>query len=339
MTFVVPILIFLVVAAIVFGVTEFINQRNQSGGVKNRLGTITGSFTPEQLAPGYMQSMQQATTAAMGPTQRSDVLPTVTEYLSASNYGKALRLQLHQAGLRLKPGEFVGLTITSVVGLACIGYFMTGLLFNGLVLGVIGGLVPYSFLKIRQGQRTQRFNDQLPDSLTLIASSLRTGYSFLHACEMVISEMPAPISEEFAWVQGEVRLGVPMEQSLVRMVARLKSYDFDLVVTAVSIQLQVGGNLAEILDTISNTIRERVRIKREIAALTAEGKLSGIIVFLMPIFMALFLNFKSPGYFNPMLNDPWSNGGLASGQGMLIFSPLMMIIGGLIIRKMVDIDV
>jgi len=339
MAFVVPILIFLVVAAIVFGVTEFINQRNQTGGVKNRLGTITGSFTPEQLAPGYMASMQQATSAAMGPTQRSDVLPTVTEYLSASNYGKALRLQLHQAGLRLKPGEFVGLTITSIVGMACIGIFMTHQLFMGLALGAIGAGVPYSFLKFRQGARTQRFNDQLPDSLTLIASSLRTGYSFLHACEMVISEMPAPIAEEFAWVQGEVRLGVPMEQSLVRMVARLNSYDFDLVVTAVSIQLQVGGNLAEILDTISNTIRERVRIKREIAALTAEGKLSGIIVFLMPIFMALFLNLKSPGYFNPMINDPWANGGLMSGQGMLIFSPLMMIIGGLIIRKMVDIDV
>src|SRR5262249_46147801 len=135
MTYAVPILIFLVVAAIVFGVTEFINQRNNSG-VKNRLGTITSSLTPDKLAPGHMGSIQQATAAAMTPGERSDVLPTVTEYLSASNYGKALRLQLHQAGLRLKPGEFVGLTIVSVVGLACIGFFMTQQPIMGILLGL-----------------------------------------------------------------------------------------------------------------------------------------------------------------------------------------------------------
>lgn len=330
MQFIVPALIFLVVAAIVFGIAEFINQRNKSGGVKNRLGTITGSFTPDQLAPGYMANLQQA--AAISPSDRTDILPTVTEYLSSNNYGKALRLQLHQAGLRLKPGEFVGLMITGMVGLGAIGLFMTKDLFTAFALAFIGVAVPYVFLKFKQGQRTQLFNDQLPDSLTLIASSLRTGYSFLHSCEMVVTEMPAPISEEFAWVQGEVRLGVPMEQALQRMVARLKSYDFDLVVTAVSIQLQVGGNLAEILDTISNTIRERVRIKREINALTAEGKLSGIIVFLMPIFMTIFLNVKSPGYFDPMLKDPW-------GPPMIWGTIFLMITGGLIIQKMVDIDV
>jgi tight adherence protein B len=331
MHFLVPVIIFVAVAAIVFGISEFITQRSKSGGVANRLGTITGSFTPEQLAPGYIATLQQAADA-LPPGERTDILPTVTEYLSSSNYGKALRLQLHQAGLRLKPSEFVALTAVGVVGMAAIGLFMTKQLVMVIIMGAVGFAVPYSILKFKQGERTQKFDAQLPDALTLIASSLRTGYSFLHSCEMVIGEMSAPISEEFAWVQGEVKLGVPMEQALQRMVARVKSYDFDLVVTAVSIQLQVGGNLAEILDTISNTIRERVRIKREIAALTAEGKLSGIIVFLMPIFMALFLSLKSPGYFDPMLNDP-------SGPPMMIGTAVMMCTGGLIIRKMVDIDV
>lgn len=335
MHFVLPVIIFIAVAAIVLAVTEVVNRRNQTGGVSNRIGTITGSFTPEQLAPGYMAAMS----ASPVPGDRSDVLPTVTEYLTSSNYGKALRLQLHQAGLRLKPGEFVAMTVFSVAGLATVGLYLTRGIIMALVMGLIGYLVPVTILRFKQNQRTQLFDSQLPDALTLIASSLRTGYSFLHSCEMVISEMPAPISEEFAWVQGEVRLGVPMEAALQRMVARVKSYDFDLVVTSVSIQLQVGGNLAEILDTISNTIRERVRIKRDINALTAEGKLSGVIVFLMPIFMAIFLELKSPGYFDPMLKDTIAANGAFSGQGMLIFAPIMMVMGGLIIRKMVDIDV
>ena len=123
-----------------------------------------------------------------------------------------------------------------------------------------------------------------------------------------------------------------MEGALNRMVERVNSYDLDLAVTAVAIQIQVGGNLAEILDTIAKTIRERVRIKGEIAALTAEGKLSGVIVFLLPIVLALFLNLRSPDYFKPMFEDPM-------GMPMIIGTFVAQVTGGLIIKKMVAIDV
>jgi len=199
-------------------------------------------------------------------------------------------------------------------------------------MGILGGVIPTVILNYRQTARTAAFNKQLPDALTLISSSLRTGYSFLHSCEMVVGEMRAPMSDEFSWVQGEVRLGVPMETALQRMVGRIRSYDFDLVVTAVSIQLQVGGNLAEILDTISNTIRERVRMQADIDGLTAEGKMSGLVLFVMPIFMALYLNLKSPDYFIPLIKDPF-------GIPILWGTFISMIIGGLIIKKMVSIDV
>jgi tight adherence protein B len=324
--------IFIVVAVIVFFICEALDQRAKSGGVRNRLGNITGGYSPEQLSPGGYSPGQPVTPVSTTGADRPDMLPTVTEYLRSNNVSQALRIKLHQAGLRLRPAEFIALCAIGVIGMATMTLFLNGRLVMVIAMGVLGGLIPAFILQYRQTARTMAFDKQLPDALTLIASSLRTGYSFLHSCEMVIGEMHPPISQEFSWVQGEVRLGVPMEQALVRMVQRIRSYDFDLVVTAVTIQLQVGGNLAEILDTISNTIRERVRIQGEIDGLTAEGKLSGVILFAMPIFMALFLNLKNPDYFEPLLKDPM-------GIPMLWGTFIMMIIGGLIIKKMVNIDV
>lgn len=317
----------------VYAVSEIINKKNNppGGGMRSRLGTITGSYTPEQLGSQYAPQigLQPATQNA---GNRQDILPTLTEYLSAGDIGKQLRLELYRGGLRLRPSEFVALIAISVVALGSIGLFFNGSILMIMIMASIGVVVPITILKFKQNERTQKFEKQLPDALTLIASSLRTGYSFMHSTDMVVSEMAPPMSEEFAWVQGEVKLGVPMDTALQRMVTRIHSYDFDLVVTAVSIQLQVGGNLAEILDTISGTIRERVRIKGEIAALTAEGKLSGIIVFCLPIVMALYLNLQDRNYFKPMLADPI---GVPLIEAMVFF----MILGGIIIRKMVDVDV
>jgi tight adherence protein B len=330
-----PLIVIGAAGAAVFGgfyaVSEMISRRNNSGGVRGRLGNITGSYAPEQLTPG-LTALQPALQPVGSTTGRQDILPTLTDYLSANDMGKRLRLELYRAGLRLRPGEFVGIVILATVGMGSIGLFFNGHLLMVLIMAAIGFGVPVGILRFKQNERTAKFEKQLPDSLTLIASSLRTGYSFMHATDMVVNEMPPPMSEEFAWVQGEVKLGVPMDQALQRMVTRIKSYDFDLVVTAVSIQLQVGGNLAEILDTIANTIRERVRIKGEIAALTAEGKLSGIIVFILPIVMALYLNLQDRNYFKPLLNDP-------SGPAIIYSIIFMMCLGGIIIKKMVDVDV
>jgi tight adherence protein B len=325
--------IFIVVAVIVFFISESMEQRAQSGGLRSRLGNITGGYTPEQLsAAGGFAPGQPVTPIQTSGMDRPDMLPTVSEYLRSNNLSQALRIKLHQAGLRLRPAEFIALCASGIVGLASVALFLNARIWLVGAMGVIGGLIPVLILEYRQSKRTMEFDKQLPDALTLIASSLRTGYSFLHSCDMVIGEMKPPIAQEFSWVQGEVRLGVPMEQALQRMVTRIRSYDFDLVVTAVSIQLQVGGNLAEILDTIANTIRERVRIKGEIDGLTAEGKLSGVILFAMPIFMALFLNLKNPDYFTPLLKDP-------IGIPMLWGTFISMCIGGLVIKKMVNIDI
>ena len=144
------------------------------------------------------------------------------------------------------------------------------------------------------GSRDPEVREPASRPLTLIASSLRSGYSFLRAIQVVGQEMPDPIAEEFRRTVAESNLGVPTEQALGRMVERVPSYDLDLVVTAVNIQLQVGGNLAQILDTIAATIRERVRNQREIAALTAEGKLSGWVCAGMPPIMCAIMTALNP---------------------------------------------
>jgi tight adherence protein B len=331
------IVVFVAVVGVIMAISEILGRKKTTGGLRNRIDGLTTTNQP-------MQSQQPTSTSAWAaqPTltnktgslssDRPDFLPTITKYVSGNEIGKKLRLEMHRAGMRLRPAEFVGLCLGGIVIMAMVGEALTKQMFMAIAMGIIGYGIPLGILKFMQAQRAKKFADQLPDALTLISSSLRTGYSFLNATELVISEMPPPISEEFAWARGEAQLGVPMETALQRMVARINSYDLDLVVTSVSIQLQVGGNLAEILNTISETIRERIRIKGEIAALTAEGKLSGVIVFCLPIILVLILNVVAPGYFTPLLKHPLC---LPIVGGTVA----LMLIGGAMIQKMVAVDV
>ena len=173
-----------------------------------------------------------------------------------------------------------------------------------LLIGlVIGFFLPRFWLARRRNGRLGAFNKQLPDTITLIANALRAGSSFLQAIELVVRETRPPISIEFARVIREVNLGLPFEQALENMVRRVRSDDLELMATAIAIQHQVGGNLAEILDSIAYTIRERIRIKGEIRTLTAQQRLSGYVVAGLPIGLAGFLFVAAPGFMDPMFDD------------------------------------
>ena len=208
-----------------------------------------------------------------------------------------------------------------------------------LVGALIGFLLPRFWLNRRKNGRLNAFNKQLPDTITLIANALRAGSSFLQAIELVVRESRPPISTEFARVIREVNLGLPFEQALENMVRRVRSDDLELMATAISIQHQVGGNLAEILDSIAYTIRERVRIKGEIRTLTAQQRLSGYVVGFLPIALAAFLFVAAPGFMDPMFANPPSVAGLPAGVIILFFGGVMMFIGFMLIRKIVDIEV
>ncbi len=184
-----------------------------------------------------------------------------------------------------------------------------------------------------------RSTRQLPDTITLIANALRAGSSFLQAIEMVVRESRPPVSTEFGRVIREVNLGLPFETALENMVRRVRSDDLELMATAIAIQHTVGGNLAEILDSIAYTIRERVRIKGEIRTLTAQQRLSGYVVALLPFGLAGFLFIAAPNFMAPMFDNAVSIGGLPAGIIILAFGGFAMFVGFMLIRKIVDIEV
>jgi tight adherence protein B len=209
-----------------------------------------------------------------------------------------------------------------------------------LIIGLlIGFMAPRFWLNNRKSSRLRQFNKQLPDTVTLIANALRAGSSFLQAIELVVRESRPPISIEFSRVIREVNLGLPFDLALENMVKRVKSEDFELMATAIAIQHQVGGNLAEILDSIAFTIRERIRIKGEIRTLTAQQRLSGYVVGALPFFLAFFIFLAAPTFFDPMFIKPPEVLGIPLGIILLLIALMAMGAGFFFIRKIVDIEV
>lgn len=250
---------------------------------------------------------------------------------SDGSWTRRMEHRLVQAGLPLKSQEFLVICLGTAVASALLFMLKAGL--PGVVFGGICGYgVPFLFLKIKIKRRAKDFNDQLGDALILIANALRTGYSFMQAIEMIAREMLPPISVEFGRTLKEMNLGVPTEEAMTNMARRVNSDDLDLVITAILIQRQVGGNLAEVLDNIAGTIRERIRIKGEIKTLTAQGRMSGIIVSLLPVALLVALKMVNPGYVELLFTH-------TTGQVMLGIAGLGQALGMVIIQKIVNIDI
>lgn len=287
--------------------------------LRDRLERITGrfQFTPDPVAEAH-------------DAPRPDTLPTVTRWLGG-DLGKRLRLDMLRADLRLRPAEWAAVCLAAPLAAGTLGLAATRQPLAGLVLGLLGLAAPPLVLQSRQASRLRRFDSQLPDALMLLTASLRAGHSFSQAMRTVADELPPPLAAEFAWASGEAALGVPLDTALGRMTERVPSPDLDLVVTAILIQLPLGGNLAEVLDAIAETIRERVRLAGEVRTLTAEGSLSAVILIVLAPALAVLLCLRSPAYFQPLLDNPtghWLIGGAVVGQ----------IVGGLLIRRMVALD-
>jgi tight adherence protein B len=193
--------------------------------------------------------------------------------------------------------EYLALTaITTIVGAGLI-WLIGNRHWISLLLGAVAGfMAPRTYVRRQQRQRLRKFDEQLSDMLNLMVNGLRAGYSTLQALEAVSKELPSPISEEFRRVVQEMQIGIPMETALENLLRRIPSNDLDFVVTAINVQREVGGNLSEILDNISFTIRERVRIKGEIRVLTAQVRTSGTILSLIPFFLTIVLWFLNPDY-------------------------------------------
>lgn len=238
---------------------------------------------------------------------------------------------LERSRLPIRPGEYVLFVLSGGVVLAAFVTALTSNLMFGVVAGLASPFLGTAYLRHRITRRTKRFEAQFPDALTLIASSLTAGHTFLRSIQMMCEEAEPPISEEFARVVSETQLGDPLVDALERMAQRLDMRDVDWVVQAIRIQQTVGGKLADLLHTLADFIRAREEIRREIDVLTAEGRVSAYVLGALPIFLGVFMQVSNPDYLAPMFEGwgwVWLGGSLAS-----------IAIGMALILRMVKVEV
>jgi tight adherence protein B len=253
-----------------------------------------------------------------------------------SSIGERIARDLARADLKFKPGEYIALYVIAVVGGGLIAFLIGGrIAVSAVIGGVIGAFLPRMYVRRQQTRRLQKFNDQLPDMLNLMVNGLRAGFSTLQAMEAVSKELPAPICDEFKRVVQEMQLGIPMDKALANLLRRIPSEDLDFVVTSINVQREVGGNLAEIMDIISYTIRERIRIKGEIRVLTSQVTYSGKILSLMPVALLIILYFLNRDYILEMFTPQ----NIMCGSIAFAAAGGLIIIGYVIMNKIAKIEV
>ncbi|MEA2643649.1 MAG: tight adherence protein [Chloroflexota bacterium] len=307
-------------------------MRRAAGGAEDfqaRLaayGVTTAGASALPPASGMRESLNRLFQPAADRMGRGDLKkgkPSVAE-------------QLVRADLKLRTSEFFMIQIASTVILVLIAGLRFGFTLGSVpelfIAGFIGYIIPGRYVKYRIGARLKAFNNQLGDTLTLLSNAIKAGYSFAQAIDTVAKNAVPPIADEFGRAVREMNLGGSPDEALQNITKRVESPDFDLVATAYSIHRTVGGNLAEILDNIAYTIRERVRIKGEIATLTAQARASGTLITFLPIVLAVFMYFVTPTYFRPMFDN-------FIGWILIAIGVFMIFIGNLIIRRVVAIEV
>ncbi len=263
------------------------------------------------------------------PTDRAAML---SHLLGGLPWFEALQLQILQAGWLLRPSEFVAFSALSGLGLAAVLMLLGKSLVLGLVGAVVGGAAPWMMLKSRQSARCKALSAQLPDALDMLTSALRSGFSIARGLKLIETQMHPPISVEFGRVLEEVSFGISLPDALDGIVMRTNNYDVELLVAAIQTQLELGGNLAEVLDNIAEMVRERVRLSGEISAATAEGRLSAGILVAMPFAIGVIISIISPGYLQPLFTTPL-------GLLLLGVGAVLLLVGGLILKKLITVDI
>lgn len=286
-----------------------------------------------QMFSGYQPSVvRRASVFEILRSRLHEIFAEKARRTGSTSRRSRLDLMMVRAGLPLLGSEFLAIS----AGGALLVFIIFALATRNPVTGLLALLLflaaDFVFVQRRITKRLYNFQRQLADCLSLVANSLRAGFSFLQTMEIISREMEPPMSTEFERVMRDTSLGKSLDEALHDMDERVGSADFSLVVTAVLIQQQVGGNLATILDTIRSTITERIRIRREVNTLTAQGKMSGIVLACIPVALALFFYITSPEYLTPLLTTD-------IGKVAIIGTVFLVIVGFIIIRKIVDIKV
>ena len=311
---------FLLAALATFGLAALVGGIILSRGVEDEL-------VEERL--GLYEAAPEAEARAERPAPLTDALDRA---LAERGLGANLATQLARADLKLTVGEFIGLTVITTISLGGLAHLWRGDVIITAVAALLGFFAPRAYAGFRRGRRLRAFNEQLGDTINLMVNSIRAGYSILQAMRAVADEMGPPASTEYGRVVQEVQLGIPLEEALKHMLRRVPSEDLDMMITAINVQREVGGNLAEVLESISFTIRERIRIKGEIQALTAQSRISGYMVAMVPVILAGVIYLINPEFMGLLFDH-------TCGHIMIGVAVVGIGAGFFVISKVVDIDV
>ena len=287
------------------------------------------SLIEERLGPAERGVVAPIRVAGARKTPLGDAL---NRALASRGVGADLATQLARADLKITVGEFMAATVILVIGAGGVAYFLRRDMVITAGACLAGFFAPRFYVGVLRRRRLKAFNAQLGDTINLMVNGIRAGYSILQAMEAVSREMGPPISQEFARVVQEVQLGIALEEALDHMLRRVPSDDLDMMITAINVQREVGGNLAEVLDSISFTIRERVRIKGEIRAFTGQARASGYLIAMVPAFLTVVVYLIDPDFMRTLFVD-------TCGHVMIGVAVTGIVLGFVVINKVVQIEV
>jgi len=325
---IIAILIFVVVALGVFVVASLMDQRSsQARLLRERLATV------QEAA-----SRQPSEELALLRDEMLSKIPAIDNLLRRSSKISNLQPFLEQADLKIRAGNILVLCVVSAVAMASIGYILAGslppnqaLLFAMVGL-VIGGFVPYSYASYRRNKRFQKFEELFPEAIDTLARAVRAGHAFTTALELIANELSEPVASEFRKLFEEQKFGLPVRDALMNLAERMPLVDVKFFVTAVMLQRETGGNLAEILDNLSYVIRERFKIMRQVRVYTAQGRLTMLLLMGLPPVIVVTMLTTSPAFIHPLFADP-------IGHVLVVAGIVLQTLGYFVIRKIIQIQV
>ncbi len=318
----IPFLVFsITLFVVVGGYLIFAPGRVGSADIRQRLSMLErGPAGPDGNLPGVLKD------------EALSAVPLLHRLLARFPSASRLDRRMKQADLTMTPGVFVLLSVVLLVFGTAGGALLHWPYPVALVFGAALSLLPNTLVNIRIRLRLKRFSANFPEALEMFARSLRAGHSFTGAVQLVAQEMPKPVGTEFRKVFDEQNMGIPLKQALLSMTERVDSLDVKFFVTALLIQRETGGNLAEIIDKIAYVIRERFRIQGQVKVFTAQARMTGLILTFLPMAVAVVVGVLNPDYLKPLVTDP-------AGRFMLALGVMLQIVGMMLMRKIIRIKI
>jgi len=315
---IISVMTFMAIAGVIVGLNR-INTQDQTI-LDKRLDNIAKEFKGEDEEGDGRQTFNI-----------SSLLAIIGKSFSSFSFSKKIEVELSKADMFWRVEEFIGLNIVTAILGGLFGYLIFGITAPTFVFILLGIVTPGLIVYWNKQRRAALLNEQVGESLTGMSNSLRAGYSFQQAMDLVSKESTGPLATEYRRTMREINLGITTEQALTNLVERANNEDLELMISAVLIQRSIGGNLAEVFDKIAETIRQRIRVKGEVRTLTAQGRISGIIIGLLPVIMILLLLFVDPQYINVLLNSK-------TGWLLLGGAAVSEMIGFFLIKRITDIE-